>query len=283
MKSHTSGLISMGTGAILCKSSKQKLNTKSSTEAELVGASDYLPNTLWSKRFLEAQGHAITNNIFNQDNVSAIRLEKNGKASAGRQSRHIDIRYFFIKDRIKQDGINIQHCPTHSMLADFLTKPLQGALFRILRDVLLGYKHVNALLINPSDAIVPEERVGINEYEDSEDDVSSKEDTENEHSQEPIGYECLEMKNDIMKNEIKYANGMGMSSRIIKAGETPMGVKRTLVYDEDTGSTAEPWSLVVKRKKDSTTNTADRCTKNNKGAFVKLPKLTTLQTIRRVN
>jgi hypothetical protein len=94
MKSHTGGVMSMVTGVLAYKSSKQKLNTKSSTEAELVGASDYIPSTIWSKRFLEAQGHVITNNIFEQDNESAIQLEKNGRASVGKQSRHIDIRYF---------------------------------------------------------------------------------------------------------------------------------------------------------------------------------------------
>jgi hypothetical protein len=94
MTSHTGGVISMGIGAILCKSSKQKLNTKSSTETELVGTTDYIPNTIWSKMFLEAQGHKINKNIFFQDNVSAMRLEKNGRASAGKQSRHIDISYF---------------------------------------------------------------------------------------------------------------------------------------------------------------------------------------------
>jgi hypothetical protein len=93
MKSHTGGVMSMVTGVLAYKSSKQKLNTKSSTEAELVGASDYIPSTIWSKRFLEAQGHVITNNIFEQDNESAIQLEKNGRASVGKQSRHIDIRY----------------------------------------------------------------------------------------------------------------------------------------------------------------------------------------------
>ncbi len=46
MKSHTGGVVSFGTGATMSKSSKQKLNTKSSTEAELVGASDYLPNPI---------------------------------------------------------------------------------------------------------------------------------------------------------------------------------------------------------------------------------------------
>jgi hypothetical protein len=47
MKSHTGGVISFGTGGLMCKSSKQKLNTKSSTKAKLVGASDYLPNAIW--------------------------------------------------------------------------------------------------------------------------------------------------------------------------------------------------------------------------------------------
>jgi hypothetical protein len=165
MKSHTGGIISMGTGGLLCKSTKQKLNTKSSTEAELVGATDYLPSTIWSKMFLEAQGHNITNNFFEQDNVSAIRLEKNGRASAGKQSRHIDIRYFFMKDRVKTDNITIQHCPTEQMLADFLTKPLQGSLFRKFRDVLLGYKHISSLKQENSSTSVPEERVEISEDE----------------------------------------------------------------------------------------------------------------------
>ena len=55
MKSQTGGAISLGTGMIHCKSSKQKLNTKSSTEAELVGISDYLPYNLWARMFMEEQ------------------------------------------------------------------------------------------------------------------------------------------------------------------------------------------------------------------------------------
>jgi hypothetical protein len=145
MKSHTGGVTSFGTGGLLCKSSKQKLNTKSSTEAELVGASDYLPNTLWMKMFMEAQGYPISQCIFEQDNESAIRLEKNGRSSCGPKSRHINIRYFFIKDRTADEGITIRHCPTLEMLADFFTKPLQGALFRKFRDVILGYEHISTL------------------------------------------------------------------------------------------------------------------------------------------
>jgi len=59
MKSHTGGVISFGQGALFSKSTKQKLNTKSSTEAELVGASDYLPSTIWAMLFLKAQGFSM--------------------------------------------------------------------------------------------------------------------------------------------------------------------------------------------------------------------------------
>jgi len=158
MKSHTGGVMSLGIGGILCKSTKQKLNTKSSTEAEVVGASDYLPNTMWVKMFLEAQGYAIEENFFEQDNESAIKLEKNGRTSAGPKSRHINTRYFWIKDRSAAEGITIRHCPTLQMLADFFTKPLQGSLFRKFRDVILGYKHVDTLALDT--ASTAEERVG---------------------------------------------------------------------------------------------------------------------------
>jgi hypothetical protein len=63
MKSHTGGVISFGTGGKACKSSKQKFDTKSSTEAEFLGASDYLPNTLCIKMFLEAQGYVMKETI----------------------------------------------------------------------------------------------------------------------------------------------------------------------------------------------------------------------------
>ena len=129
----------------MSKSSKQKLNTKSSTEAELVGASDYLPYSIWAKKFMERQGHVLKENRFYQDNLSTIRFEKNGRKSCGPNSRHIDIRYFWIKDRLDLDSFDITYCPTLQMLADFFTKPLQGSLFRKLRDVVMGHKHVSTL------------------------------------------------------------------------------------------------------------------------------------------
>jgi hypothetical protein len=138
MKSHTGGVMSMGKGAVYATSTRQKIVTRSSTEAELVGVHDVLPQILWTKHFLDAQGHKMQPSIVFQDNQSAMLLEKNGQASSGKRTRHIDIRYFFAHDRIQNDEIRVEYCPTGEMLADFFTKPLQGSLFIKLRNRILN-------------------------------------------------------------------------------------------------------------------------------------------------
>jgi hypothetical protein len=144
-KSHTGGLMSWGWGVLLSKCQKQKLNTKSSTESEIVGVSDYLPNAIWARMFLEGQGFVINENKLYQDNQSSMKIEKNGKRSSGQKTKHMDNRYFWIKDRLESEGIDVEYCPTEKMIADFFTKPLQGALFRKFRDIVLGYKHISTL------------------------------------------------------------------------------------------------------------------------------------------
>ena len=144
-KSHTGGVMSWGWGVVLSMCKKQKLNTKSSTEGEIVGVSDYLPNVIWGRMFLEAQGYKIKENILYQDNQAAMKILKNGKASSGPKTKHMDARFFFIKDRCESEGIEIKYCPTEIMIADFFTKPLQGNLFRKFRDVILGYVHIRTL------------------------------------------------------------------------------------------------------------------------------------------
>ena len=76
--------------------------------------------------------------MFYQDNESAIKLEKNGMRSPGDESRHIHIRYFFIKDILEREGIDLEHCGTEHMVADFLSKPLQGKHFRMFKDIIMG-------------------------------------------------------------------------------------------------------------------------------------------------
>jgi hypothetical protein len=157
MRSHTGGMISYGRGGIACKSTKQKSTMRSSTHAEMVGVSDYLPTTIWVTHFMTAQGYPPKTNVLEQDNESAIKLEVNGRTSAGAKSRHLNIRYFWIKENLDDFKIKVRHCRTLKMLADFFTKPLQGALFRIFRDIILGKNRIISLDSIPD--LLVEERV----------------------------------------------------------------------------------------------------------------------------
>ena len=145
-KSHTGGSLTMGSGSIISASKKQKLNTRSSTEAELVAVDDGMGFVLWVRLFLEAQGLTINHNIVHQDNKSAILLEKNGKASSSQRTRHINIRYFFATDQIEKGNLTIQFCPTDEMIADYFTKPLSGTKFHLLRALVMGHAMSNITL-----------------------------------------------------------------------------------------------------------------------------------------
>ena len=99
---------------------------------------------------MEAQGYKITNNILFQDNQSAIKLEENGKRSSTGNTRHLNIRYFFVKDIIDKKQVRVLWCPTGLMLADFFTKPLQGKLFNFFRDIIMGYVSAHEVItVNP--------------------------------------------------------------------------------------------------------------------------------------
>ena len=139
MRSHTGGCMSFGTGTVHQKSSKQKINVKSSTEAEVVGTSEYVPYNVWFKNFLEEQGYKLLDNVLFQDNESSIKMETNGRRSCTGNSRHVHIRYFFVKDLIDKKQIRVVYCPTLKMLADFFTKPLQGELYRFFRKIVMGH------------------------------------------------------------------------------------------------------------------------------------------------
>ena len=89
-------------------------------------------------------------------------MEKNGQNSCTGNSRHIDIRYFFVKDRVEKGEMNIEYCPTGMMLADYFTKPLQGSLFNKFRDVIMGFAHIS---LRHEDARIKERENITNEYQ----------------------------------------------------------------------------------------------------------------------
>ena len=65
-------------------------------------------------------------------------METNRKISAGKRSRALNVRYFFLTDQVEKENLSIEYCPTDVMWADFMSKPLQGEKFRKFRDEILG-------------------------------------------------------------------------------------------------------------------------------------------------
>ena len=130
--------MTMGEGAIQTICSKQKLNTQSLTELELVGGDDSITKILWTRLFIKAQRYKIKQNVLYQDNKSTILLIENGRKSAGKQSRAINIRYFFIADQQEKGLVNAKYCLTTHMWANPMTKLLQGLEFKRRADQLMG-------------------------------------------------------------------------------------------------------------------------------------------------
>ena len=102
-----------------------------------------MPSILWTRNFLNSQGYTVKDNILYQDNKSAILLEKNGRVSSSKRTKHIDVRYFFVTDRIQRGEVTSQWCLTGEMVADFMTKPLQGKAFTKFRDIVMGMNTVS--------------------------------------------------------------------------------------------------------------------------------------------
>ena len=138
MRSHTGAIMTLGKGAVTSVSSKQKVNARNSTEAELIGIDGIISNVLWTKRFMEHQVIKVKKNIVFQDNKSTILLAENGRHSAGKRSRHLNIKYFYITDKLEQKEMEIQYCPTDDMVGDYNTKPLQGSKFKKFKRIIMN-------------------------------------------------------------------------------------------------------------------------------------------------
>ena len=121
--------MSFGQGMALSYSWKQKINTKSSTEAELVWVDDSLGYTPWACYFMQEQGYNMDPSLLYQDNMSAILLETNGRANSSKRTKHIKVKYIFIKDKVNRKEITIKHCLTKQMWTGINTKPKHGTVF----------------------------------------------------------------------------------------------------------------------------------------------------------
>ena len=103
-----------------------------------MGVDNFMPAICWTKYFIAAQGYNVRDNRLHQDNNITILLEKNGTASISKRTKDINIWYLFITDRVNNSEASVVWCPTGDMIGDYITKPLQGAMFRNFRDQIMG-------------------------------------------------------------------------------------------------------------------------------------------------
>lgn len=139
-KSHTGCVITLGAaGPVHVRSSKQKLVTKSSTEAEVVGLSDCAGQAIHVRNFVLSQGYEVGPAIIYEDNLGCMALMKRGAPGSDR-TRHMSIRHFWLTERVADGEVTIQHLTTKDMPANLLTKPVQGSQFVHERDMVMNWK-----------------------------------------------------------------------------------------------------------------------------------------------
>jgi sporulation protein YlmC with PRC-barrel domain len=172
---------------VLFRSNKQKVNTRSSTETELIAVDDALPTIQWTKNFMLEQGYDVSTEI-REDNKSTMLLMKNGRLSSGKRTRHFDIRYFYVKDLIDRGIISISHCMSENMIADFFTKPLQWKKFQMLRDLVLNIRpeavHRSVLVNNNFEDALPQNESQRQNIEAIWDVIPNEVEIENRESEE---------------------------------------------------------------------------------------------------
>jgi hypothetical protein len=127
MRSTTGMCVTLGIGYFFMCCKMQKLNSKSSTEAEVIAVSDAMNLALWLAGFLGYQGYKRQSVRLEQDNQSCIALLNKGRSTA-ETTRFIEIR-IWISDYIHNGAVEVVYVPTENMTADYFTKPLQGANF----------------------------------------------------------------------------------------------------------------------------------------------------------
>jgi hypothetical protein len=128
-KSQTGIIVTLGDTPIYFCSRKQSIVTRSSTEAELVALDDAVRKIIEIRMLLENIGFKQEKpTVIYQDNKSTILIATSETTS--NKLKHVNNRYFFVREKIAEGIITLEYLPTERMLADGLTKPLQGQAFK---------------------------------------------------------------------------------------------------------------------------------------------------------
>ena len=135
-RSTSGGAFYLGKSLVSWHSKKQESVALSTAEAEFIAATATCTQVLWMKRQIEdLKVQCQSPIIIKCDNQSAINISKNPVQHS--RTKHIDIKYHFLKDQVAQNVVKLEFISTNEQVADIFTKPLPKDVFERLR-VLLG-------------------------------------------------------------------------------------------------------------------------------------------------
>ena len=138
LHSHTSIMYKMGKCFVYGSSGGGGINTTSFTKSKLVGVRYALPQVLWTRNFLEAQGYYIKESVLYQDNQITIRLCVNIQGSSSNLTYHINIFYFLLTDWVNSKEVLSEYCPTDDMIANLFSKNLQSSKLIKFRNIIIN-------------------------------------------------------------------------------------------------------------------------------------------------
>ena len=129
----------MSGGAVSWRSKKQSCVALSTAEAEYMALASTFQEAIWMRKLLrslnlEPAENASHPTVVYEDNQSAICMSKNQQSHG--QSKHIDIKYHFVREKVSEGSIELRYCTTENMLADMFTKGLSGPKFKKLRNLI---------------------------------------------------------------------------------------------------------------------------------------------------
>ena len=131
----TSGILIKLNGPIVWRSIRQRLITKSATDAEIVALVQGCEEVIWVQQIITELG-IRTNVIVNCDSSSAVKIANDEHAAA--RAKHINVRYQLLAELVKSGKVTITHLAGSNMIADILTKPLGPILFNKFVPCLRG-------------------------------------------------------------------------------------------------------------------------------------------------